>query len=114
MTQQSHAMQFVRTHPSGEDEFYCPACGRRLLLSWPPNYRKVVLEAGDEYATHTGARRDNHLLASLSAETSLGALPRYETCITFEASPSPVAEPPELAPWLRWMRAVGLAREEER
>jgi hypothetical protein len=31
-------------------------CGRRFLLSWPPAYEKIVLEAGDEYATHTGGK----------------------------------------------------------
>lgn len=51
-----HEMTRVAVHESGAEEWHCPACGRRLVLSWPPNYRKVVLEAGDEVAQHSGAK----------------------------------------------------------
>src|SRR5687767_6851054 len=54
--QQQHEMQLEKTHPSGAEEWGCPTCGRRFLLSWPPAYEKIVLEAGDEYATHTGGK----------------------------------------------------------
>jgi len=51
-----HGMVFVKTHPTGEDELYCPTCGRRVLIKWPPSYKKVVLETGDEYAIHSGGK----------------------------------------------------------
>lgn len=53
---EKHEMTMIATHASGVEEWNCPACGRRLVLSWPPNYRKIVLEAGDEYAQHSGAK----------------------------------------------------------
>ena len=54
MSQQHHEMQLATIHTSGAEEWYCPTCGRRFLMSWPPAYRKVVLEAGDEQAIHSG------------------------------------------------------------
>lgn len=54
--QQQHEMRLEKTHPSGAEEWGCPTCGRRFLLSWPPAYEKIILEAGDEYATHTGGK----------------------------------------------------------
>lgn len=54
--QAHHKMVLVTTHPSGADEWHCPACGRRVLIQWPPNYKKIVLESGDEYAIHSGGK----------------------------------------------------------
>lgn len=54
--QQRHEMLLGITHPSGAEEWYCPACGRRLLLSWPPAYKKIVLDPGDELASHSGGK----------------------------------------------------------
>lgn len=51
-----HDMELVTTHPTGAEEWYCPKCGRRFLMHWPPHYKKVVLEAGDEYAFHSGGK----------------------------------------------------------
>lgn len=53
---EQHQMQLEKTHSSGAEEWYCPTCGRRFLLHWPPNYEKIVLEAGDEYAIHSGGK----------------------------------------------------------
>jgi hypothetical protein len=41
---------------SGAEEWYCQACGRRMLLRWPPDYEKLVLEHGDEAAVHLGGK----------------------------------------------------------
>lgn len=41
---------------SGAEEWICPACGRRMLLRWPPDYEKLVLEHGDESAIHVGGK----------------------------------------------------------
>ena len=51
-----HEMLLEATHPSGEEEWFCPACGRRFLMHWPPDYKRVILEPGDEHATHSGAK----------------------------------------------------------
>jgi hypothetical protein len=34
------------------EEWACPTCGRRMLLRWPPDYSKIVLEPGDETVIH--------------------------------------------------------------
>ena len=54
--QQRHIMQLETTHESGAEEWFCPTCGRRFLMQWPPDYKKVVLEPGDESAIHTGGK----------------------------------------------------------
>ncbi|WP_242892912.1 hypothetical protein [Actinomadura litoris] len=51
----AHEMQMVRVGESGLEEWVCPVCGRRLMLRWPPNYEKRVIEPGDEEAGHVGA-----------------------------------------------------------
>ena len=56
ISQQSHEMQLETRHESGAEEWYCPLCGRRLLMNWGPKYKKTVLKAGDEYAMHSGGK----------------------------------------------------------
>jgi hypothetical protein len=54
--QKKHEMVLERTHESGAEEWYCPLCGRRFLMQWPPNYKKIIIEPGDEYAIHSGGK----------------------------------------------------------
>jgi hypothetical protein len=54
--QAQHEMQLVQTHSSGAEEWHCPTCGRRFLMKWPPSYSKIVIEAGDEHALHSGGK----------------------------------------------------------
>jgi hypothetical protein len=49
-------MEFVNSHSNGVDELFCPICGRRILIQWPPDYKKIVLEVGDDYAIHSGGK----------------------------------------------------------
>jgi DNA-directed RNA polymerase subunit RPC12/RpoP len=37
------------------EEWSCPACGRRIVLTRPPDVRRLVLVAGDETAAHSGS-----------------------------------------------------------
>ena len=53
---QHHEMRLEKSHSSGAEEWLCPTCGRRFLMNWPPAYKKIVLEAGNEYATHSGGK----------------------------------------------------------
>jgi hypothetical protein len=52
--QHRHEMQFKTNYASGAELWYCPTCGRQFLLSYPPNYQKIILEPGDESAMHSG------------------------------------------------------------
>ena len=51
-----HEMILGGREQSGAEEWYCPACGRRMLLRWPPDYEKTVLEHGDDSAVHVGGK----------------------------------------------------------
>jgi len=53
--QEQHQMELEKIHPSGAEEWYCPMCRRRFLMQYPPKYKKIVMEAGDESAIHSGS-----------------------------------------------------------
>ncbi len=55
-TQGQHQMQLYMTHPSGAEEWVCSVCTRRIVLQWPPKYRKIVLDQGDANVVHTGSQ----------------------------------------------------------
>ena len=50
-----HEMVLEMKHASGMQGWYCPSCGRRILLLVPPNNEMVIVEPGDNYATHSGS-----------------------------------------------------------
>ncbi len=72
---------------SGAEEWVCPSCGRRMLLRWPPNYEKVVLEHGDDAAIHAGGKGG---LRITHAETTA----------------APMSDVPDAE--LQWLRDVGI------
>jgi hypothetical protein len=105
--QEHHVMVLETTHPSGVEEWYCPTCGRRILMQWPPNYKKITLEAGDEYAIHSGGKGGVSMGAKIvqSPETD-SSLPAefpdpeaQEDCILLE-------DEKLLEPWRKWMDQV--------
>jgi hypothetical protein len=49
-------MLLEKTHPAGPEEWLCPTCGRRIIMQWPPKYKKMVLVVGDENVIHSGAK----------------------------------------------------------
>jgi len=53
MTEQ-HEMILEVTHASGMQGWRCPDCGRRILLLVPPDNDVVVIDPGDQYASHFG------------------------------------------------------------
>jgi hypothetical protein len=48
----SHRMDLVVTLDGGIDVFKCRECERILAVTYPPNYKKVVIIAGAEMETH--------------------------------------------------------------
>jgi hypothetical protein len=87
------------TDESGAEEWYCPTCGRRFLMQWPPNYKKTVLEPGDEYAIHTGGKGMPSLEMSMmptASEPGLEDLAGEPTLVNVES----------LQPWIEWMEKV--------
>ncbi len=51
-----HEMVLVGPAESGAEEWACPTCGRRMLLRWPPNYERLVLNHGDVSVVHVGGK----------------------------------------------------------
>jgi hypothetical protein len=93
--QETHFMIHVVTDPSGADEWYCPTCGRRFLMHWPPHYKRVILDPGDETVSHSGGK----------GGVTMSSFDVTQNEQTFPASS---AEPADeyLAPWLQWMDKV--------
>jgi hypothetical protein len=105
--QSTHTMELARTYVSGAEEWHCPTCGRRMIMQWPPKYKKIVLEPGDEQASHAGGTGGLQMGGAqiASAEDSLSteeprsgfARPLDDTTPDTEDSPAHEA----LSPWLR-------------
>lgn len=57
--QERHDMKLVDILPSGIEDWYCPICGRRLMIQWNPHFDKTVVVPGDENAYHTGGKGIN-------------------------------------------------------
>lgn len=72
---QRHEMQLVTTHTSGAEEWYCPTCGRRFVMQWPPAYERVIIEAGDETAIHSGGKGQAQLNMSIEVYGAMIATP---------------------------------------
>ena len=53
--QERHNMLLNQINNS-QEEWLCPTCGRKLLISWNPTFKKTVLSIGDEYAIHSGGK----------------------------------------------------------
>jgi hypothetical protein len=102
-------MEHVQTYTSGAEEWHCPTCGRRMIMQWPPKYKKIVLEPGDEQASHAGGKGGlqigNTLIApaedSLLAEQSRSDFARPLDDTTPDAGDTPDHE--ALNPWLKWL-----------
>ncbi len=47
-------MMLDKTYPTGAEEWYCPTCGRRFVMQWPPKYKRIILNNGDGHAAHSG------------------------------------------------------------
>jgi hypothetical protein len=85
-------MQFQGLTSDGLEDWLCPTCGRRFLLRWPPDYKKIILDAGDESKIHSGGGRP------LPQPAPAPSVPEI-----LDASP---AEEERLRPWLDWMERV--------
>lgn len=48
-------MMLEKTYPSGNEVWDCEQCGRRLMISWEPEFAVIIIEPGDEYAPHSGS-----------------------------------------------------------
>jgi hypothetical protein len=106
-------MRLEQVYASGAEEWACPTCGRRLVMQWPPAYKRIILEPGDEQAVHAGGKGG---LRMASAEVSQGEERPAADAHPGSGAPAaadlpepegaPIAD--ELRPWLKWLRDLGL------
>jgi hypothetical protein len=90
MNEKYHEMTLEKTHISGVEEWYCPACGRRFLVQWPPAYKMIILEAGEKDTRHNLSRSNSRI----------GSLPSTQ----LEATD--LVDEFRLIPFLKWMEKV--------
>lgn len=79
-----HTMVMAAEYPDGSQVWSCPTCGRRLLMKWPPNHSRSILEEGDPNVVHSG-------------EVSAFPIDSAETA--FEIG----VDDPYLAPFIAWI-----------
>jgi len=89
--QQKHEMILERSYPTGADEWYCPVCGRRMLINWEPEFKRTLLQAGEDDAIHS-VSKGSLPIGSLQAETADDSQPDHEDS--------------RLGPWLTWLEKI--------
>jgi hypothetical protein len=72
------------------EEWYCPACGRRILVQWPPAYKLIVLAAGDEEIRHNVSKGNS----------------RNGSCPVKQREATDLIDEIRLLPWIKWMEKV--------
>ncbi|MCI0608224.1 MAG: hypothetical protein L0Z71_04080 [Anaerolineae bacterium] len=90
MNEKHHEMILQETHTSGVEEWYCPTCARRFLVQWPPSYKIIILEAGDQDTRHS---------------LSMGNL-RIGPFQVTQAEGTGLNEDFRLIPWMKWFEKV--------
>lgn len=98
MNEQQHEMILEKTYPTGVDEWYCPTCGRRMLINWNPKFKRIVLEAGDPYASHGGFKGGMQVGDMIVSSTSEPSSQEEVEMGIDEA---------RLAPWRAWLDESG-------
>jgi len=94
-------MTLINEH-EGTEEWLCSTCGRHMLISWHPGFKRTILVDGDPSAPHSGFKND--LLLDEVQDTRL-AVP-VDKNIRREDVPQPIDDP-RLTPWMAWMDEVG-------
>jgi len=92
--EERHAMELISTHPTGVEEWYCPTCGYRFLMQWPPAYKKTILVEGDPTAMHSGGVGGVSMGVELVQPTQASTPNQDEL------------NDPTLRPWIEWFEAV--------
>ena len=90
-----HTMTLINEH-DGTGEWLCPACGRHLIISQSPVYKKTVLVEGDQAVEHIRIKKKMQTADQRNAPTALLPKPAEE-----------LIEDPRLIPWLEWMDEIG-------
>ena len=94
-----HTMTLINEH-EGTEEWLCSSCGRHMLISWQPGFKRTILEDGDMFADHRGFRdnsqADDKVLVPVD-KTYRSDMPERLSAF----------DDPSLTPWIMWMDEVG-------
>jgi hypothetical protein len=90
MNEKHHEMTLEKIHISGVEEWYCPTCGRRFLVQWPPAYKMIILEQGEKDTRHNVSKVNSRMDSLRPAQLK---------------GPEMVDEF-RLIPWIKWMEKV--------
>jgi hypothetical protein len=90
MNEKYHEMMLEKTHISGVEEWYCPSCGRRFLVQWPPAYKMIILVPGEKDTRHNVSKVN----------------PRPGSLHVAQTSDTILIEEFRLVPWRKWMEKV--------
>jgi hypothetical protein len=90
MNEKHHEMIFEQIHASGVEEWSCPSCGRRFLVQWPPAYKTIILEPGDQDTPHNISRNKV----------------RRGSVRVGEVEENGLIEETRLIRWIKWMEEV--------
>lgn len=52
--QDQHTMVLVAEQPDGSQEWHCPTCGRRFIITFEPSYKRIILNEGNFEVIHSG------------------------------------------------------------
>jgi hypothetical protein len=96
MNGQQHEMVLEKTHSSGTEEWVCPTCGRRMVITWNP-WKKVVLNQGDINVAHSGSKGG---LRMGPVQITQGNQVIGSSVLNLPS------DDPYLAPWQRWLDSV--------
>lgn len=55
MDQQTHTMELKTTYSDQSELWFCPTCGRQMVITWNP-WNKDVINEGDSFAIHSGGK----------------------------------------------------------
>lgn len=89
-----HTMTLINEH-EGTEEWLCSVCGRHMLVSWNPVFKKTILMEGDSSAKHTGSKKS--LFTKDKRNMPLALIAGQEN--------EPIQDA-RLEPWIAWMDEV--------
>jgi hypothetical protein len=92
-----HTMVRINKNEDGVEEWHCPTCGRRFLMEWPPNYKRTILEPGDEAVIHVGGKGE---MGMGETEVENGDAKPVENVMPIDEQ--------SLIPWLQWVQNINL------
>jgi hypothetical protein len=94
---QRHEMILEKNHSSGAQKWYCPTCGRSLLVTWAPRFMTVIHKTGNKSALHTLGNYQQSGPGQLRSVDDNAWQKELEMLL----------DEARLAPWIAWMEAVG-------